>query len=114
MHYVNPFIMHLGHFNFGIYQLVHFWGVLLLFLADFKDENQENFVIVVIFVGTFQYMEFYVMIIFCLVIMPFWLIKNLQNYLVHKYNSYKMEQLLKSQTFDEHLIKGDQDCIICK
>ena len=62
--------------------------------------------------GTYQYLEIYIIILFLIIVFPYLAIKQLYRYFVTKYKVYKMEKLLKSQPYNEG-IKGDHECKIC-
>jgi hypothetical protein len=51
-------------------------------------------------------------VLFFIVILPFFAVKQLYQYLQARYKTYKMEKALKSQPFSD-TIKGDQECKIC-
>lgn len=82
-------IMHQLQFLF--YQIAHSLGLLLLLVHDFSDAPAaKNLLIIVVLVGTYQYLEFYLLIIFLLVVLPYYLLRNSYNYALLKYRNYKL------------------------
>lgn len=102
----------LSKIQFGAYQVIHVWGVLLLIFYEFSEKSLETFVIIVVVMGTYQYLEIYILVLFFIVILPFFAIRQLYHYLLARYKAYKLDQALKSQPFHPDL-RGDHECKIC-
>jgi predicted membrane protein len=99
--------------QFLLYQLAHVFALIFLLFYDFSNDlSTKNLLIVVVLVGTYQYLEFYLFIVFLIIVLPYYFMKNIYNYAIIKYRSYKLEQSLKSERFSEKLA-GDRECKIC-
>jgi len=84
-------IKNMHRFQFFFYQISHTSALLLLFLHDFSySPAAKNLLIVIVLVGTYQYLEFYLLFIFVLIVLPYYFFKNSYNYAVLKYRTYKL------------------------
>lgn len=92
-------ILMLNKLQFFFYQIVHFSGVFFLLLYDFGDSSVKNLIVFVILVGTYQYIEFYLLLVFLSIVLPYYFTKNVYNYFVMKYRNYKLEKSLKSERY---------------
>mgnify|MGYP000849664582 CR=1 FL=1 len=99
--------------QFLLYQIAHTFALFFLLFYDFtNDSSVKNLLIIVVLVGTYQYLEFYLLIIFLAIVLPYYFIKHTYNYLVIKYRAYRLEQSLQSERFSEK-IAGAKDSKIC-
>ena len=104
IHYIlgnsSPTIKIMNRLQFILYQIAHTFALLLLLTYDFTDLTAiKNLLITLVLVGTYQYLEFYLLLIFLLIVLPYYSLKNSYNFLVMKYRTYKLEQNLKSERF---------------
>lgn len=77
--------------QFLFYQIAHAFALLLLLTYDFTDEAAiKKLITIIVLVGTYQYMEFYLLLIFLLIVLPYYSLKNAYNYAVLKYRAYKL------------------------
>ena len=58
---------------FFLYQALHIWG-FVIFLTETEESPASDIMIVVLFIGTYQYFEFYSLLIIIIIIAPFLLI----------------------------------------
>lgn len=58
---------------FFIYQGLHIWG-FVIFFTETDESVASDYMIVILFLGTYQYFEFYSLIILIVIVAPFLLI----------------------------------------
>lgn len=90
IHKSNEYLSRMYEIQFALYQVVHFWGVLLLIFYEFPEKTLQTYVTIIIVMGTYQYLEIYIIIVFLIIILPYLAIKQLYRYSVTKYKLYKM------------------------
>ncbi len=88
-------------------------GITFLLFYDFGDSSVKTLLVWVILTGTYQYIEFYLLLVFLSIVLPYYFLKNIYNYLVIKYRNYRLEKSLKSERFSDKNIVGDKECKIC-
>jgi hypothetical protein len=104
IHYIlaksSPAIRIMSRLQFLFYQIAHAFALLLLLTYDFTDSTAiKNLLIGIVLVGTYQYLEFYLLVIFLLIVLPYYSLKNFYNLAITKYRAYKLEKTLKSERF---------------
>jgi len=105
-------IFYLSRTQFALYHLIHIWGFFLLLTNDIPSEAARTFLTVIILLSTYQYLEFYLIIVFLIVVLPFYGLKKLYAYLLIRIRIRQMERILKSEPLSDQ-IKGDRECKIC-
>jgi hypothetical protein len=64
--------------------------------------------------GTYQYIEFYLLMIFLAVVLPYYFVKNTYLYCQRKYVNYRLERSMKSERYSKmENVCGDNECKIC-
>lgn len=58
---------------FVLYTCLHIWGYII-FVSDNEPNLADYFIIIVFFIGTYQYLEIYLGVAGLLVVLPFFLI----------------------------------------
>ena len=100
--------------QFLLYQISHFSGILFLFFYNFEADPTAKIIIgIVILIGTYQYVQFYLLMVFVAIIFPYYFARNLWRRFVQWYRAYKLEKVLLSETYSEKSMKGDHECKIC-
>ena len=88
---INFYRRKINKIQFVLYQLSHFIGIIFLLTYDFTNNSTAKMlIIVVIIIGTYQYMEFYLLLVFLAIILPYYFFRNCWNNLCQKYRSYKL------------------------
>jgi hypothetical protein len=68
---------------------------------------------VVLIIGTYQYIEFYVITAFVLVAIPFYGLYRFVKYIFYYISLIKYRKAFKSKKFNANEVKGDHECQIC-
>ena len=104
----------LNKIQFMLYQIAHFMGIFFLLLYNFDNNTFiRTIIMITILVGTYQYVEFYLLMVFLVIVLPYYFFKNLWSYGIRRYRSYKLERALQSERYSDKAFAGDNECKIC-
>lgn len=100
--------------SFALYQVLHFWALYLYFWSEAQTSLLlEKYMVVVIVVGTYQYLEIYVIAIVVCIFLPFYGIVQLVRLCFLRINSAKFIRMLKPKKFRPVDVKGEHECSVC-
>jgi hypothetical protein len=80
----------LNKIQFVLYQLAHFIGIAFLLFYPFESGLARAIICLVILVGTYQYIEFYLLMIFLACVLPYYFLRNFYIWAINKYRNYKL------------------------
>lgn len=97
---------------FLLYQGLHVWG-FILFFTETKESVASDLMIVILFIGTYQYFEFYSLLLVVVVVAPFVLIyMGVKSYLKRRRQA-GIARRLEGRKYEAGSVSGDHSCKIC-
>lgn len=100
-------ILLLARISFALYQLMHLWGAYIFFWVEFKNVLLEKYIMLILVIGTYQYIEIYVISAIVCICLPFYGIVQLFRVCFLKINSNRFIRLLKPKKFRPSDVKGE-------
>ena len=94
-----------GRTLFAIYTALHIWGYII-FIENGNPNLCDYFIIVVFFLGTYQYLEVYLGIVGLIIVLPF-LLLYLMIQAIKKYRKKaKITAMLQGRKYNPVKLKG--------
>lgn len=90
---------------FGMYTAMHVWGYII-FINSETPNAADYFIIVVFFLGTYQYLQIYLGIVGVLVVLPFFLAYLIIKAIKKNRKNKRISKLLKGQKYNAMSLKG--------
>ncbi|CAD8158801.1 unnamed protein product [Paramecium pentaurelia] len=115
-----------GKSCFIAFQFIQLWCIIFYFYSQ-TNKNQEEmykfitmykgYIFSVVFIGVYQYLQIYIMVLLVIIFLPILLIYSLYNWLNKhfnkKYKQIKIDDSLQEALFSSLEIVDDKECSIC-
>lgn len=97
---------------FTVYLGVHIWGYVIFANAE-EPSPADYLIIIVLFLGTYQYLEVYLGIAGVLIALPFFLVYLLVSAIRKRRKGSQNVRRLRGTKYNPMALKGDHMCQIC-
>lgn len=97
---------------FLLYTGLHVWGYII-FINNSTPNVCDYFIIVVFFLGTYQYLEIYLGIVGLVIVLPFILMYLLIQAIKKYRKKSKISAMLEGKKYNPLKLKGEHSCHIC-
>ncbi len=101
-----------SRFLFIMYTILHIWGYII-FISVETPSPADYLIIIIIFLGTYQYLEIYLGIVGLILVLPFLLIYLAVKAIKKRRKNKALSLRLKGQLFNPLTLKGEHVCHIC-
>jgi hypothetical protein len=108
---INRSVYIFGKVQFIIYQIIHFCGILIYFKGGDQSQGEDviiTYITIILFLGTYQYIEFYLLFVFFVLVLPFYMLRKLYVSVKLRYQIYQMQKQMRGQKYNENKVKGDR------